>query len=123
MAPLVIEFVAPSSLRRESDRVSDLPIVRNGPPGTFVVLSGLTVSLPTDQIVTADDSSGHARVGFGGMRFEGVQDGRLLFRRVRELAPEQQLSPDRSSIMRLELEWVHTVFVDGVVAWPLTGRS
>jgi hypothetical protein len=123
VAPLVIEFVAPSSLLRESHRVSDLPIVRNGPPGTFVVLPGLKVSLPTDQIVAADDSSGHARVGFGGMRFDGVQDGRLLFRRVRELAPEQQLSPDRSYIMRLESEWVHTVFVDGVVAWPLTGRS
>jgi hypothetical protein len=123
VAPLVIEFVAPSSLLREPDRVSDLPIVRNGPPGTFVVLPGLKVSLPTDQIVTADDSSGHARVGFGGMRFDGVQDGRLLFRRVRELAPEYQLSPDRSHVMRLELRWVEFVLVDGVVAWPPTGRS
>ena len=35
-APLVIEFVTPASLWREPDRPSGLPIVGNGPPGTFV---------------------------------------------------------------------------------------
>jgi hypothetical protein len=118
VAPLIVEFVAPSSLLRERDRASDLPIVRNGPPGTFVVFSALKVSLPTDQIVFAGDSGEYARVGFGGMHFEGVVEGRLLFSRVREMAPEQHLSPDRSHVMRLEREWVKAVLVDGVVVWP-----
>src|SRR4029453_7059704 len=64
--PLLIDFVAPSSLFREDNRVSPLPIVGNGPPGTFVVVANIRISLPTDQIVIADDSAGYARVGFGG---------------------------------------------------------
>jgi hypothetical protein len=92
--PLLIEFARGTSVYREPDRISDLPIVRNGPPGTFVLFpDGLCVSLPTDQIVTADDTSGRARVGFGGMEFTGLRDGRLTFLRVRELHREERLSP------------------------------
>jgi hypothetical protein len=41
--------------------------VEDGPPGTFVLFPhGLRVSLPTDQIVAADDDGGRARVAFGG---------------------------------------------------------
>mgnify|MGYP003710386085 CR=1 FL=1 len=76
--PLLIDFVAPTSLLREPNRTSALPVIGNGPPGTFVLFpNGLRVSLPTDQIVFADDTSGHARVGFGGMRFVGSKEGRL----------------------------------------------
>jgi hypothetical protein len=72
--PLLIDFAAPTFLLREQDRPSVLPIVGNGPPGTFVLFpNGLRVSLPTDQIVFADDRGGHARVGFGGMRFIGSE--------------------------------------------------
>lgn len=117
--PLLIEFVAPSSLEREVDRPSQLPILGNGPPGTFVRFpAGLRVSLPTDQIVGADDAGGRVRVGFGGMRFIGVEAGQLLFRRVRELFPEAQLSPARSHAMRLDPAWVAAVEVDGRQAWP-----
>ena len=74
--PLLIDFAAPTSLLREQNRLSTLPIVGNGPPGTFVLFpDGLRVSLPTDQIVFADDTGGHARVGFGGMRFAGSEEG------------------------------------------------
>ena len=56
--PLLIEFAPQTSLYREPDRVSQLPIVRNGPAGTFVVFpDGVRVSLPTDQIVFADDTT------------------------------------------------------------------
>jgi hypothetical protein len=117
--PLLIAFVAPTSLLREQHRTSALPIVGNGPPGTFVLFPhGLRVSLPTDQIVFADDSAGHARVGFGGMRFAGSEDGRLLFMRVRELFPEDQLSPARSHRMLLDPQWVTTISVDGLPVWP-----
>ena len=116
---LLIEFVAPTSLFRETHRASALPIVGNGPPGTFVVFpDGLRVSLPTDQIVFADDSDGHARVGFGGMEFVGLEDGSLTFVRVRELWPEDQLSPARSHTMLLAQHWITAVVVSGHRVWP-----
>ena len=71
--PLLIEFAAGTSLYREPNLPEGLPILRNGPPGTFVVFShGLRVSLPTDQIVYSDDNGGWVSVGFGGMSFAGV---------------------------------------------------
>ena len=90
-----------------------LPIVGNGPPGTFVLLpNGIKVSLPTDA------AGGRVRVGFGGMRFVGAEEGRLVFVRVRELHPEEQLSPARSHIMRLDPAWVTEISVDGARVWP-----
>jgi hypothetical protein len=117
--PLVIDFVSPTTLLRERNRPSSLPILGNGPPGTFVVFPDrFRVSLPTDQIVSADDSGGHARVEFGGMEFAGFDEGQLAFIRVRELLPEDQLSPDRSHIMRLEPRWVAAISQDGRSIWP-----
>jgi hypothetical protein len=117
-APLVIEFAAGSTIARQAHRPSDLPIHRNGPPGTFVRIGPVMVSLPTDQIVAADDGGGAAVVGFGGMSFTGMDGSRLRFRRVRDLWPEDQLSPARSWTMTLEPEWVTAVRVDGRRAWP-----
>jgi hypothetical protein len=117
--PLLIDFAVPTSLLREPNRMSTLPIIGNGPPGTFVLFpNSLRVSLPTDQIVFADDTGGHARVGFGGMRFVGLEEGRLLFVRIRELFPEDQLSPARSHTMRLDPGWVTMISVDGRPVWP-----
>jgi hypothetical protein len=118
-APLLIEFVLGTRLFREAPFTSGLPIVGNGPPGTFVVFaSGQKVSLPTDQVVTGEDASGAARVGFGGMRFDGVEAGQLVFRRVKELWPEAQLSPERGRRMTLEPAMVAAVLVQGVRVWP-----
>lgn len=121
--PLMIEFVTPTSLLLERDRVSELPIVGNGPPGTFVVFpNGLKVSLPTDQIVFADHSTGRVRVGFGGMTFVGFEDGSLVFVRTRELHPPSRLSPDRSHTMRLDPQWVAAMTADGISVWPAAER-
>jgi hypothetical protein len=78
----------------------------------------MRVSLPTDQIVFADDTDGAARVGFGGMSFTGSADGQLIFVRVRELQPEEQLSPARSHVMRLEARMVSSILEDGRPVWP-----
>jgi hypothetical protein len=116
--PLIIEFAPQTSLLREADRASHFRIVRNGPPGTFVVFpDGLRVSLPTDQIVVAEDTARGVRVGFGGMRFVGIEDGLLIFVRERELRPEQELSPDRSHRMTLDPAWVACVRADGRTVW------
>lgn len=116
--PLLIEFVAGTSLYRERDLTQGLPIVRNGPPGTFIVFEdGLRVSLPTDQIVHVDESGAGARVGFGGMRFAGMEARGLIFHRVLELHPDEQLSPARSRTMVLNPGWVHSIVVAGQEVW------
>lgn len=123
-ASLVIEFASGSSLQREPDRVSQLPIHRNGPPGTFVRLAGrVRVSLPTDQIVATDETRGGVAVGFGGMRFTGVENERLTFVRVRDLWPEERLSPARSWTMTLEPHWVTAVHENGRQVWPAPNPS
>src|SRR6266852_2529688 len=100
--PLLIEFVPGTRISREPEVVSKLPILQNGPPGTSVVFGdGAQVPLPTDQIVFAEDGRGAARVGFGGMTFEGMEGGQLVFFRVRDLQPEQLLSPQRGRRMTL----------------------
>lgn len=105
-APLVITFAPGSRLLLETDRPSHFPIHRNGPPGTFVILGDLKISLPTDQIVFSEQGEGRVRVGFGGFHYDGIVDGQHTFTRVRELRPEAELSPDRSFTMRLRTEWV-----------------
>ena len=116
--PLLIDFATPSSIFQERNRISTFRIIGNGPPGTFVhFANGLRISLPTDQIVFADDTGGHARVGFGGMQFVGSEEGQLVFVRIREVLPEDQLSPDRSHTMRLDSQLVATVSIDGRAVW------
>ena len=117
--PVLVDFAAPSTVFREVNRISALPIVGNGPPGTFVVFPNrFRMSLPTDQVVFADDTEDHARVGFGGMAFVGSEDGQLVFVRVRELHPEDRLSPARSHVMRLDARHVTAVLEHGRRVWP-----
>ncbi len=118
-SPLLIEFVSGTNIYREPETVPHLPVVQNGPPGTFVIFADGKVSLPTDQIVFADETGGRARVGFGGMSFEGIEDGRLVFFRVRDLQPEELLSPQRGRKMTLEPHMVSAILVDGRKVWPL----
>jgi hypothetical protein len=117
--PLLIEFVTRTRLHREPEVTPRLPIVQNGPPATFVVFAGgARVPLPTDQIILAEDSDGRARVGFGGMSFEGIEDGRLTFHRVRDLQPEETLAPQRGRKMTLMPDMVASIAVNGRRVWP-----
>ncbi len=118
--PLLIEFTADTRIFREPDFVSKLPIVQNGPPGTFIVFpDGRRVSVPTDQVVFSDDTNARARVGFGGMQYVGIEDGHLVFLRVRDLQPPETLPPERGRRMTLKPEMVSVIFVDGGEVWPL----
>ena len=57
--PLLVGFVPRTNLYCQPETIPKLPIVQNGPPGTFVVFSDRRkVPLPTDQIVFADDAGG-----------------------------------------------------------------
>jgi hypothetical protein len=114
----VVEFVPGTRVDKERAFLPGLPVVQNGPPGTFVTFAdGRRVPLPTDQIVLVEDSGGTARVGFGGMRFDGIEEGVLTFRRVRDLAPEHQLSPERGRRMTLEPKMITAVFMEGRLVW------
>ena len=117
--PLLVEFVAGARIHRDSVVVPRLPIVQNGPPGTSVIFAdGSRVPLPTDQIVFGEDTGGAARVGFGGMSFEGIEGDHLVFYRVRDLQPEELLSPERGRRMTLDPRIVASIAVDGRVVWP-----
>jgi len=120
----VVQFAPGSRVHRERSFAPGLPVMQNGPPGTFVTFAdGSRVPLPTDQIVLAEDQGGAARVGFGGMRFDGIEKGRLTFVRVRDLAAEHELSPERGRRMTLEPMMVAAVFMEGRLAWgrPMPG--
>ena len=122
--PLLVEFVSGTNLYREPETIPKLPILQNGPPGTFVLFfDGKKVPLPTDQIVFADDTGGCARVGFGVMSFEGMEERHLVFYRVRDLRPEEELSPQRGRKMTLEPHMVSSIYVDGRHVWPLGSPS
>ena len=62
---------------------------------------------------------GAARVGFGGMRFVGEEDGYLVFLRFKDLAPSETLSPQRGTRMTIEPNMVTAIFGDGKLVWPL----
>lgn len=117
--PLVIRFILGARLERQAAVTPKLPIVQNGPPGTFVIFpDGRRLPLPTDQIVEARDGGGGAEVAFGGMSFEGLEEGLLVFDRVRDLVPEHLLSPERGRRMTIEPAMVRSIDVDGKPTWP-----
>jgi hypothetical protein len=51
------------------------------------------------------------------MRFAGVEAERLVFHRVREIYPEDQLSPARSRTMVLDTRWVTSISIEGHEVW------
>jgi hypothetical protein len=118
--PLLIEFIQGTRVCQQRDVSGKLPIVRNGPPSTFIVFAdGAKVPLPTDQIVFAENCGGRARVGFGGMSMGEMENGHLIFHRIRDLWPDERLSPERARRMTLKPRMVLSVTVEGHAVWPL----
>jgi hypothetical protein len=116
---IVVEFLPGSRIYREPKGRSGLAIVRNGPPGTYVLLpfEGWKVSLPTDLIVHATNEDGAAKVTFGGLQFQGPQLDRLVFKRVHDLLPLEALSPERGTTMKIELRFVSAVYDGEDAVW------
>src|SRR5260370_12448378 len=119
--PRLIKFVQGPRVYREPEVVPKLPIVQNGPPGTSIVFAdGTKVPLPTDQIVFAEDGGGVARVGFGGMSAGGMENGQLVFYRVRDLQPAELLSPQRGRRMTLYPRMGASIALDRHIVCPVT---
>ena len=116
--PLQIEFIPGTKVLREEAPEKGLAVVQNGPPGTSILFpDGSEVPLPSDQIVEAFDHAGAAVVGFGGMRFTELKDDRLFFERFKDLAPADQLSPERGMLMTLFTSHVQCISSYGSVLW------
>lgn len=124
-APVVVEFVPGTRIHREEEADEGLrpgltTALRSGPPGTFVLFAdGRRTAVPSEQIVASDDAAGRARVSFGGLSFEGVEEGgSLVFWRVQDLLPEEQLGFGSSERLALEADQVAAVWVQGTQVWP-----
>jgi threonine dehydratase len=116
-----VRFATGSRIRRDDPVPTTLPLIRNAPPATWVVFAdGRGLGIPTDQILSAGDAGGAAIASFGGMRFDGLEDGWLCFRRDREVLPEDQLAPERGRLLRVPPADIATVLVEGRLAWPRT---
>jgi hypothetical protein len=109
--PVVIEFAPGSRLQNseDSDALAAEAIV--------ILKNGLRISVPADQIV-ASGSPGGVMLGLGGMSFEGMQDGKFVFWRVRDLLPEDRLSPDRGDKMTLDPAAISRIQVQGTQVYP-----
>jgi hypothetical protein len=117
--PLLIEFVSSSWIRTIEKAPDAFFGSEHVEKETIVEFSnGLRVSVPADQVVLGDDQTGAARIGLGGMTFEGVEDEQLVFFRVRDLLPEDQLAPSRSDKFVLPPACVSSVTVQGAQVWP-----
>jgi hypothetical protein len=128
--PLIVEFVSGSWLRREESSyppllplVSESSVIETSAVETqmsYVVFANSSqVSLPTEQIVLFETEDQGARVGFGGMSFEGLRGGELLFCRVKDIWPDEMLPPTGwSEQVALRPEVVAAVYVDGRKVWP-----
>jgi threonine dehydratase len=116
-----VRFAAGSKLRRDDPVPTALRLIRTTLPATWVVFAdGRGLGIPTDQLLSADDAGGAAAVAFGGMQFDGLEDGWLCFRRVREILPEDQLAPERGRLLKVRPADVATVAASGRLAWPRT---
>lgn len=113
--PVLIDF-APGS---EFEACETLPSESEALPKTAIRLaSGETVELPTEQIILKDESAGTARVGLGGMSFEGMERDQLVFWRVRDLLPEEKLSSSFDYKLLLDPAKVARVTIQGTQVWP-----
>lgn len=114
-----IEFSPGSRIQRDTPVPTSLPILRPAPPATWIVFAdGRGLGVPTDQILDSGDAAGAAHVAFGGMRFDGLEDGALVFRRVDEVWPEHALAPERGRVLRVRPEDIARVVVGGRQVWP-----
>jgi hypothetical protein len=113
-----IEFAPGSRIQRDQPVPTTLPLLRPIPPATWIVFAdGRGLGVPTDQIVASDEAGGRARVGFGGMRFDGVEEDKLVFRRAAEVWPEHALAPERGRVLKVAPGDVARVLVAGQVVW------
>src|SRR5262245_18335331 len=119
--PLVVEFAPGSRVESHEMETPDeieRPLI---PRDAMIRFSdGREVPVPADHIVLEEQEKGSARVGFGGVSFEGMVDGQLAFWRVKDIAPEETLAADRDIRFLISPELVSSIAVHGVKVWPKT---
>src|SRR4051812_30878927 len=94
--PLVVEFAPGSRVEAHEMEYAGEADQASFPRDALIRFTdGREVPVPADQIVLEEHDDGGAKVGFGGVSFEGMIDGQLAFWRVKDIAPEDMLPVDR----------------------------
>jgi hypothetical protein len=109
--PVLIEFVPGSRF---------LPKQEGETRGVSTVLlaDGRCVEVPEDQVIFADEKSGQARLGLGGMSYEGIRDDRFELWRVRDLWPEDRIAVSSEQRILVAREMVSRILLEGAQVYP-----
>ena len=122
--PLVVEFAPGSRVEAHEMETAEEAERPQIPRDALIRFAdGREIPVPADQIVLEEQEKGAARVGFGGVSFEGMVDGQLAFWRVKDIAPEDTLAADRDIRFLVPPELVSSIAVHGVTVWPKEGRA
>jgi len=116
--PLVVEFAPGSRMEAIGDPAPESETALLPRDAMILFADGQKIPVPADQIVLEEQNQGAARVGFGGVSFEGMVDGQLAFWRVKDLAPEEMLSADRDIRFLISPEHVAAIHAHGIRVWP-----
>ncbi len=113
--PVFVEFESGSRIEQNYLTAADDEL-----PETAIVLhSGERLIVPTEQVIFEDSTRGSAKIGIGGMSFEGVStQDEFVFCRVKDLLPEQWCSPQFDGLMKLPKRVVSRVVMNGAQVWP-----
>jgi hypothetical protein len=117
--PLLIQFAPGSLFLREIPAENEAAWDPAAAQAHVVLPDGRRLPLPECQVVYERGSPDGASVGLGGMSFEGVEKGRLVFWRVRDLT-DATPAPDK---LELDARAVVRVDVQGAQAWPNPARA
>ncbi|HLD99257.1 MAG TPA: hypothetical protein VJB59_03295 [Bdellovibrionota bacterium] len=113
LPPVTIEFIKGSRIHPASSAAPADEVT------TWIEFSdGHRISIPTDQIILGEETNGAARIGLGGMSFEGLENERLVFWRVKDLLPDELLPAQRELKVTLDKGMVSRVLLHGTKVWP-----
>lgn len=117
--PVVIEFLPGSTLKHPEIALNnDDPHYRVNPQSTVHFSNGAQISVPADQIVLHEYTDKQVRIGLGGMSYEGIENDQLVFWRVKDLFPEEELHPQREMKFTIDLNLVSRIQIHGTQVWP-----
>ena len=117
--PLVVEFAPGSRVEAHELEVPTEAEKPQYPRDALIRFAdGRQIPVPADQIVLEEQERGAARVGFGGVSFEGLVDGQLAFWRVKDIAPEDMVAADRDIRFLVPTDLVSSIAVQGIKVWP-----
>lgn len=121
-APIVIEFIPGLEIQKVPQaRAAFRGVSRLAAHTDVASPDGCSrVQIPSDQIVFDDRAkSGALRIGLGGMSFEGLESEKLVFWRVRDVLPSEQIGSGSADKVLISTSLVSRLSVQGAQVWPV----